>query len=37
MPNTWCDKDGDYGKVTIEEEDDWIYYQVVGVKEDYDG
>ena len=36
LPDTWCDSEGDYGKVTIEE-DDWIYFQVVDVKEGYDG
>ena len=29
---TWCDSEGDYGRVTIEE-DDCIYFQVVDVKE----
>lgn len=33
---TWCDSEGDCARITCEE-DDWIYYQVVDVKEDYDG
>ena len=37
LPYTWCDKDGDCGKITIEEENDWIFYKVVDVKEGYDG
>lgn len=37
LPDTWCDSEGDYGKVTIEEKGDWIYFQVVDVKEDYNG
>ena len=31
LPDTWCDEEGDYARVTIEE-DDWIYFQVVDVK-----
>lgn len=34
--DTWCDAEGDCAKITYEE-NDWIYYQVVDVKEDYDG
>ena len=32
---TWCDSEGDCARITYEE-DDWIYFQVVNVKEDYD-
>ena len=28
---TWCDSEGDYARITFEE-DDWIYYRVVEVK-----
>lgn len=34
LPYTWCDKDGDCGKITIEEESDSIFYYIVDVKED---
>ena len=34
LPYAWCDKDGDCGKITIEEENDWIFYYIVDVKED---
>lgn len=33
---TWCDSEGDCARITYED-DDWIYFQVVDVKEDYDG
>lgn len=33
---TWCDSEGDWARITYEE-NDWTYYQVVDVKEDYDG
>ena len=36
LSDTWCDKDRGCGKITIEE-NDWIFYYIVDVKEDYNG
>ena len=36
LGETWCDSEGDCARITYEEYD-WIYFQVVDVKEDFDG